>query len=98
MPSGRSPHPGGWSPAPRHLPGASYLDHYLPRDDCQYDQPWALGALLHIDELQGANHASRFLQPDGLWQHWAKGRFDAAVQKKRIDELSSYVDKGPDLA
>ncbi|GLV79928.1 DUF6000 family protein [Streptomyces hygroscopicus] len=76
----------------------SYLDHYLPRDDCQYDQPWALGALLHIDELQGANHASRFLQPDGLWQHWAKGRFDAAVQKKRIDELSSYVDKGPDLA
>ncbi|WP_308288914.1 DUF6000 family protein [Streptomyces humicola] len=61
-------------------------------------QPWALGALLHIDELRGTNHAGRFLQPDGLWQQWAKGRFDAAVLKKRIDELSSYVDKGPDLA
>ncbi|MFI0721948.1 DUF6000 family protein [Streptomyces sp. NPDC021224] len=76
----------------------AYLDHYLPRDDCQYDQPWALGALLRIDELRGANHAGRFLQPDGLWQQWAKERFDAATQKKRIDELSSYVDKDPDLA
>ncbi len=76
----------------------AYLDHYLPRDDCQYDQPWALGALLHIDERLGANHATRFLQPDGLWQQWAQGRFGPEVQKKRIDELSSYVDKGPDLA
>jgi hypothetical protein len=77
---------------------AAYLDHYLPRDDCAYDQPWALGALLHIDDLQGTNHASRFLQPQGLWQQWSRGRFDPATQKKIIDELSSYVDKGSDLA
>ncbi|MGW3242356.1 DUF6000 family protein [Streptomyces sp. NPDC001070] len=70
----------------------AYLEHYLPRDDCQYDQPWALGALLHIDERLGTHHAVDYLQPDGLWQQWAKGRFDAAAQKERIDALSSLVD------
>jgi hypothetical protein len=70
----------------------SYLDHYLPRDDCQYDQPWALGALLHVDGVRGTSRAEPYLQLEGLWQRWAKGRFDAAAQKERINTPSSIVD------
>lgn len=76
----------------------SYLDRYLPRDDCQYDQPWAIGALMHIDERRGTDHAARFLRPDGLWQQWSRGRFDAEDLKRAIGKLSSYVDDGPGIA
>ncbi|MFE0985874.1 DUF6000 family protein [Streptomyces rochei] len=48
----------------------AYLDHYLPRTDLRYDQPAALGALLHLDAHLGTNHADRFTQPDGLWEQW----------------------------
>src|SRR6266508_4324505 len=34
-----------------------YLDHYLPQAQLRYDQPWALGALLHIDERLRNNAA-----------------------------------------
>ncbi|WP_172384707.1 DUF6000 family protein [Streptomyces sp. MNP-20] len=32
---------------------SAYLDRYLPRDDCQYDQPWALGEFSCADEFPG---------------------------------------------
>ncbi|MGW1501686.1 DUF6000 family protein [Streptomyces mirabilis] len=48
----------------------AYLDHYLPRTDLRYDQPAALGALLHLDARLGTHRAARFTQPDGLWGHW----------------------------
>ncbi|MEU3517142.1 DUF6000 family protein [Streptomyces sp. NPDC006654] len=49
---------------------AAYLDRYLPRTDLRYDQPAALGALLHLDARLGTHHADRFTQPDGLWDQW----------------------------
>jgi len=50
---------------------ATYLDRYLPQPDLRYDQPWALGALLHLDRQLGTTQAQRFLPEGGLWQTWA---------------------------
>ncbi|WP_178880099.1 DUF6000 family protein [Streptomyces acidiscabies] len=49
---------------------AAYLDRYLPHTDLRYDQPAALGALLHLDALLGTHHAHRFTQTGGLWDEW----------------------------
>ncbi|MFF4454675.1 DUF6000 family protein [Streptomyces goshikiensis] len=51
----------------------AYLDRYLPRTDLHYDQPEALGALLHLDARLGTHHADHFTEPDGLWDDWGKG-------------------------
>ncbi|GAA1028191.1 hypothetical protein GCM10009557_12360 [Virgisporangium ochraceum] len=48
-----------------------YLDRYLPQPDLRYDQPWAVGALLHLDDRLGTADAERFLTEGGLWQTWA---------------------------
>lgn len=42
---------------------ATYLDRWLPELNCQYDQPWAMGALVTIDPARAATFA-------GAWQHW----------------------------
>ncbi|MGW3955063.1 DUF6000 family protein [Streptomyces sp. NPDC004752] len=51
----------------------AYLDYYLPQPDLYYDQQAALGALLLLDAKLGADHAARFLAPNGLWQQWIDG-------------------------
>ncbi|WP_326753237.1 DUF6000 family protein [Streptomyces hirsutus] len=51
----------------------AYLDRYLRRPDLYYDQTAALGALLLLDAKLGADYATRFLAPDGLWQQWIDG-------------------------
>ncbi|MFI1018245.1 DUF6000 family protein [Streptomyces sp. NPDC020965] len=48
----------------------SYLDRYLPRWECRYDQESALGALMRLDSQLGTSHAQRFVGPDGPWEHW----------------------------
>lgn len=45
----------------------AYLDRYLYRPDLNYDQPEALGALLCLDETLGTGHATRFVEPHGIW-------------------------------
>lgn len=39
---------------------AAYLDRY-PTSEYAYNQDWALGALLHIDQKRGTSHAARYL-------------------------------------
>ncbi|MET7619669.1 DUF6000 family protein [Streptomyces sp. NPDC005408] len=51
----------------------AYLDRYLPRTDLHYDQPDALGALLHLDGRLGTHNADRFTRPAGLWDQWLEG-------------------------
>ncbi|MGI5170543.1 DUF6000 family protein [Spirillospora sp. CA-253888] len=51
----------------------SYLDRYLPRWECRYDQGFALGALMRLDSRLGTRHAERFVAPDGLWERWVDG-------------------------
>jgi hypothetical protein len=52
----------------------AYLDFYLPRLDLDYDQQWAMPALMWIDEQRGTNCASRFLVPGGLWEQYTANR------------------------
>ncbi|MFF0291046.1 DUF6000 family protein [Streptomyces sp. NPDC005262] len=52
---------------------AAYLDRYLRRPDLYYDQPAAMGALLHLDAKLHADQAARFLTADGLWHQWIDG-------------------------
>jgi hypothetical protein len=73
----------------------AYLDRYLnARPRLDYDQPWALGALLHIDERTGPDRASQFLGTNGPWYEWSEGRWDATSAKKRTDQLCDLIDQG----
>lgn len=47
-----------------------YLDRYLPRTECPYDQGWAIGALLTLAHELGTDRAARF-----AWIH----AFDSVV-------------------
>jgi hypothetical protein len=42
---------------------ARYLDRWLPEPNCQYDQPWAMGALPHVDPQR----ATTFID---AWLNW----------------------------
>ena len=70
----------------------TYLDKYLPQLDCYYDQHWAIGALLHLDEHLGSKHADRFLAPGGLWDKSAMSRNDPAEQRRRLARLCAFAD------
>lgn len=64
----------------------AYLNRYLPRIDCRYDQQWAIGALLHIDEKLQTEHAVQFIETD-LWRRSAMKKEDPMEWKCFMDEL-----------
>jgi len=72
---------------------AAYLDTYLPQLDKRYDQDWALGALLHVDQQLGTKHAARFLGGDGPWQRWNRTPKTPAELHEWIDQLCSVADE-----
>ena len=72
---------------------AAYLDRYLPQPGKRYDQPWALGALLHIDQQLSTDHAARFLAAGGLWQQWGREQQAPALLREWIDRLCSVADE-----
>ncbi|WP_030241933.1 DUF6000 family protein [Streptomyces sp. NRRL S-350] len=78
-----------------------YLDRYLPRPDLDYDQAFALGALLHLDTALGTEHASRFLDAGGLWEQWtdAPPRRGRNPQRYRevVDQLCSFAHECAEL-
>ncbi|MCX4763331.1 DUF6000 family protein [Streptomyces sp. NBC_01275] len=79
-------------------PLVAYLDRYLPRPDLYYDQEAALGALLLLDAKLGADHAARFLAPDGLWQQWidgppSKDRDAPDSYREFIGQLCAFADE-----
>jgi hypothetical protein len=69
----------------------AYLDRYLPQIDCPYDQNWAIGALLHLDERLSGNRARRFLAPGGPWQRSALGTLDPAGEHRQIARLGAFA-------
>jgi hypothetical protein len=72
-----------------------YLEHWLAQTDCQYDQPWAIGALLHLDLELGTDYAGRFLGPDGPWQNWSTAigiAFDPHDYRRMIHEMCYIAD------
>lgn len=75
----------------QHL--AAYLDKYLRALDLQYDQEWAFGALRHVDQVAGTNHAAWFAQDDGWWERWAtRHRAYETDHQARIRTLCEAVD------
>ncbi|MEV5703712.1 DUF6000 family protein [Actinoallomurus sp. NPDC052274] len=68
----------------------SYLDRYLPRRECYYDQDWAIGALLYLDDRLGTRHADRFLDT-GLWRSSAFADVDPADCRNLITGLCATV-------
>ncbi|MFF9377898.1 DUF6000 family protein [Streptomyces griseoluteus] len=79
-------------------PLVAYLDRYLRRPDLHYDQEAALGALLLLDAKLGADHAARFLAPNGLWQQWidgppSKNRDVPDSYREFIGQLCAFADE-----
>lgn len=70
----------------------AYLDHYLRRPDCRYDQPWALGALMHLDQQLGCSYAADLIAPNGLWDSWAGDMPGPQDQRRRTADLCSELD------
>ena len=79
---------------------AQYLQRYLPQTQLRYDQQWAFGALLHIDEKLGTGHAQQFTGDDGLWHRWATGCSGAPIDPDRyrclIGELCALAETSKD--
>ncbi|MFF7138208.1 DUF6000 family protein [Streptomyces sp. NPDC008196] len=76
----------------------AYLDYYLPQPDLHYDQQAALGGLLLLDVKLGADHAARFLAPNGLWQQWidgppSKDRDAPDSYREFIGQLCAFADE-----
>jgi hypothetical protein len=72
---------------------AAYLDRYLPRTDRHYDQDWAMGALLHLDQKHGTAHAQRFLVPEGLWHRSAFAERDPLVCQLTTERLCLFAER-----
>jgi hypothetical protein len=72
---------------------AAHLDAYLPQPDKRYDQHWALGALLHLDEQLKSDRAARFLTGGGLWQQWSRTEKTPAELRDLIRQLCSAADE-----
>jgi Family of unknown function (DUF6000) len=70
----------------------AYLDKYLPQLDRYYDQHWAIGALLHLDERLGSKYADRFLAPGGLWDKSATSRNDPADRHRHLVRLCDFAE------
>lgn len=75
----------------------AYLDRYLPRLDLVHDQPWALGALLHLDARLGSDRAGRFLAEGGAWRRWANAaapkQADPDDRRALVDRLCAFADE-----
>ena len=81
---------------------ADYLERYLPRPDLDYDQPWAMGALLHMEAVLGNDRTARLIAADGPWQRWIVGRpsnyqIDPNSFRHLVGELRAVAEAASDL-
>ncbi|MEU8804944.1 DUF6000 family protein, partial [Spirillospora sp. NPDC048819] len=75
---------------------AAYLDHYLPRRDCHYDQAWALGGLLQLDSALGTGYAGKYLTPGGLWSRSSFAGTEPSECRRRMSVLTELADEAMD--
>ena len=66
-----------------------YLNTYLRRPDCYYDQNWAMPALMWIDQIQSTNLSDDFLAPDGLWHHFTADKISVDNDAWAIETCKS---------
>jgi hypothetical protein len=62
----------------------AYLDRWLPRRECRYDQKWAMAVLILIDERGGTSSAQRYLAPGGAWEEWSLDNTDLDGQARTL--------------
>ena len=74
----------------RHL--VAYLERYLPDPQCYYNQDWAMGALLHLDERLGTDFAGRFLTRNGPWAGSAMRGKDPAEFEELMNRMCSFAE------
>ncbi|HEY9629710.1 MAG TPA: DUF6000 family protein [Coleofasciculaceae cyanobacterium] len=70
---------------------ASYLDKYLPRLDCYYDQHWAIAALIWIDNLHGSGYSKTYLEPNGLWEQFIANKPQSSLAQSKLRYESAMV-------
>ncbi|WP_143031654.1 DUF6000 family protein [Actinacidiphila guanduensis] len=75
---------------------ARHLDRSLGRLDLRADQPWALGALLVLDENLKTNYSAEFIQRDGVWDRWVRAGESAlytpSQMKAEMQSWSSFAE------
>ncbi|WP_242911518.1 DUF6000 family protein [Actinomadura terrae] len=69
---------------------AAYLDRYLRRSDCYYDQDAALGGLLHLDAELGTARADRFLD---LWPDSVFADQDPFENRRRTAGFCAFAER-----
>lgn len=74
---------------------ADYLDHYLAQPGLQYDQPWVMAALMHLDAQLGTREAGRYLGES--WPRWAAvqnaAAQDLALHRHLTSDIHSFADE-----
>jgi Family of unknown function (DUF6000) len=68
-----------------------YLDIWLSRPDCCYDQDWALASLQWIDEQRGTGYAMPYLAAGGPWETFVVNKPNWDLSRTK-DWLSSMME------
>jgi hypothetical protein len=72
---------------------AELLAACLAQPDRRYDQPWALGALLYLDERLSTSRAARFLSDSEPGQQWSNSAMTPAELRGMIRQLCSAAEE-----
>jgi hypothetical protein len=72
-----------------------YLERYLPLENREFDQGWAIGALVWLDAHLQCAEAGQFLHPRELWQVHSHGNivgeWDPQEYIRQFDDLMEFV-------
>ena len=69
-----------------------YLDIWLGRPDCWYDQNHALSALLWLDQMRGTDEATIYVTAGGLWEQFVENKpnWDLERTKQRFFDTMQF--------
>lgn len=72
-----------------------YLDYWLRKPECYYDQLDVLCALMWIDEQKGTTFAEHYIKPNGLWGVFTEDKYnwDIETGKKHLWHIMHYCQK-----
>ncbi|MEV4433291.1 DUF6000 family protein [Streptomyces sp. NPDC049585] len=75
-----------------------YLEHSLSELQNRGNQPWCLGALLHIERRLGVRLSQDLLASEGLWDRWsAAGFLEAADPSHWEREVAGWIELAESL-
>ncbi|MGW5846549.1 DUF6000 family protein [Streptomyces sp. NPDC055254] len=75
-----------------------YLERSLSEPQNRGNQPWCLGALLHIERRLGAMASKDLLAPEGLWDRWSAAGFLEADDPSHWErEVADWIELAESL-